>query len=65
MSKRMSLNLMSDAEKALSALVNEHKCWAYRANTIVQAAIVAFSELTKEQQITYLKQVHSKDSRYF
>lgn len=64
MSKRMSLNLMQDADLALSALIKEHESWAYRVNTIVQASIVAFSEMPKEQQIDYLKRVHRKDGRY-
>lgn len=64
MSKRMSLNLMQDAEQALYSLVNDHENWAYRTNTIIQAAIVAFSEMPNEQQDDYLKRVHRNDGRY-
>lgn len=64
MSKRMSLNLMPDAEKSLSALVDKHKNWAYRSNTIVQAAIVAFGEMSEDRQIDYLRRIHKKDGRY-
>lgn len=60
----MSLNLMKDAENSLSSLIGKHKSWAYRSNTIVQAAIIAFDEMPDEMQIDYLKRIHGKDSRY-
>ena len=60
----MSLNLMPDAEKALSALVDKHESWAYRSNTIVQAAIVAFNEMAADRQKEYLQRIHRKDKRF-
>lgn len=60
----MSLNLMPEAEEALSTLVKEHDSWAYRTNTIVQAAIVAFSEMPKEQIKEYLSRVRRYDGRF-
>lgn len=64
MAKRISVNLMQDAEKSLSALVEKHECWLYRNNTIVQAAIVAFSEMSHERQIDYLRRIRKKDRRF-
>lgn len=55
---------MPDAEKALSALVRSHSNWAYRENTIIQAAIIMLSEASKEDVEKYLRKVHQKDGRY-
>lgn len=63
MSKRISINLAPLAEEALSRTLTIHECWAFRSNTIIQAAIVAFSEMTNEQQIDYLRKVRKKDGR--
>lgn len=64
MSKRISVNLAPMAEQALSSTLLIHRNWAYRKNTIIQAAIVAFSEITKEQQADYLRKVHRQDGRF-
>lgn len=64
MSKRMSINLAPMAEKALASTLLIHESWAYRSNTIIQAAIVAFSEMGKEKQIDYLRKVRRKDGRF-
>lgn len=64
MSKRMPIYLAPLAEKALSSTMLKHESWAYRPNTIIQAAIVAFSEMTEEQQTDYLRKVHRQDGRF-
>lgn len=60
---RKSLRLSPSVAKTLAQLVDIHENWSYRTNTIIQAAIVAFSEMSKEDQITYLKKVHQQDGR--
>ena len=63
MSKRITINMIPTAEETLSSLMNENGSWYYRRNTIINAAIVAFKELSKEKQIDYLRQVRSQDGR--
>lgn len=63
-SERKSLRLSPKVAKTLAQLVIVHESWAYRTNTIIQAAIVAFSEMSKEDQITYLRKVHQQDGRF-
>ena len=61
---RKSILLNDLSQKSLKSLVDTHKSHSIRTNTIIQAAIVAFSRLEKETQINVLKEVHYKDGRY-
>lgn len=64
MGNRKSLNLGGLASKALAKLKTNHECWAYRENTIIQAAILMFSDASKEDIESYLKKIHCNDGRY-
>lgn len=64
MAKRISINLAEMAESSLQKLELKHNSWIYRCNTIIQAAIIAFSEMSEQQQTDYLEKVHQKDMRY-
>lgn len=55
---------MSEAQISLSRLIEKYKSWIYRSNTIVQAAILAFSEMSEERQKDYLLRIHRKDKRF-
>lgn len=58
------MNLGALASNALEKLKRNHESWEYRENTIIQAAILMFSDARKEDIQYYLRKIHYNDGRY-
>lgn len=52
-------------EEKLSSLVDVHEGFRYRRNTIINAAIVAFNDLSDDKKEEYLSLVHAYDGRLY
>jgi len=47
---RMSVNLQQKATDSLKQVLVENSCFCFRNNTIINAALIAFAELPKEDR---------------
>ena len=65
MSTRITISMNQKVEEALAELVFHHETYAFRQNTIVNAAIIAFLDLSQENREKYLKRVRLLDGRNY